>query len=405
MILSSFDFSGGASSLARKLKIGITCYPTLGGSGVVATELGKLLAERGHEIHFITHSLPFRLGKFHKNIYFHEVEVNDYYVFRYPPYDLSLASKMAQVAKMQNLDILHVHYAVPHAICSYLAKQMLNNGLKTVTTLHGTDITVLAQDESLKDLIRLAIHQSDAVTAVSGDLINETRSLLDITTPIELTYNFVDKRIYYPRDVKSLRNDYAAPNEKILMHISNFRPVKRVSDVVSIFQKVQQKMPAKLLLVGEGPELSKIQHKINSLGLEDKVMFLGKQEDVAQIISLADVLLLPSEKESFGLVALEAMACGVPTIGSTAGGIPELVVHGETGYLAEIGDVDTMAEYTLKLLEDCELHKQFKEACIERAHTEFCNDKITYEYESIYYKVLGLESELEPFSSDLCKSN
>lgn len=404
MILSSFDFSGGASALTRKLKIGITCYPTLGGSGVVATELGKLLAERGHEIHFITHSLPFRLGKFHKNIYFHEVEVNDYYVFRYPPYDLSLASKMAQVAKMQNLDILHVHYAVPHAICSYLAKQMLNNGLKTVTTLHGTDITVLAQDESLKDLIRLAIHQSDAVTAVSGDLINETRSLLDITTPIELTYNFVDKRIYYPRDVKSLRNDYAAPNEKILMHISNFRPVKRVSDVVSIFQKVQQKMPAKLLLVGEGPELSKIQHKINSLGLEDKVMFLGKQEDVAQIISLADVLLLPSEKESFGLVALEAMACGVPTIGSTAGGIPELVVHGETGYLAEIGDVDTMAEYTIKLLEDCELHKQFKEACIERAHTEFCNDKITYEYESIYYKVLGLESELEPFTSELCKS-
>lgn len=396
--------TGGASPLARKLKIGITCYPTLGGSGVVATELGKLLAEKGHEIHFITHSIPFRLGKFHKNIYFHEVEVNDYYVFRYPPYDLSLASKMAQVAKMQNLDILHVHYAVPHAVCAFLAKQMLNNGMKTVTTLHGTDITVLAQDESLKDLIRLAIHQSDAVTAVSQDLIKETRQLLDITTPIELTYNFVDKRIYYPRDVSTLRNDYAAPNEKILMHISNFRPVKRVSDVVDIFAKVSQQIPTKLLLVGEGPELTKIQCKINNLGLEDKVLFLGKQEDVAQIISLADVLLLPSEKESFGLVALEAMACGVPTIGSNAGGIPELVTHGETGYLSDIGDVDSMADNALQLLRDEKLHEQFKAACIKRAQEDFCNDRITYEYESIYYKVLGLESEIEPLPADICLS-
>jgi len=363
-----------------------------------------LLAERGHEIHFITHSVPFRLGKFHKNIYFHEVEVNDYYVFRYPPYDLSLASKMAQVAQMQNLDLIHVHYAIPHAVCAYLAKQMLNNGLKTVTTLHGTDITVLAQDESLKDLIRLAIHQSDAVTAVSQDLIQETRQLLDITTPIELTYNFVDKRIYYPRDITGLRQDYAAPNEKILMHISNFRPVKRVSDVIDIFEKVQRKLPAKLLLVGEGPELSKIQCKIKSLGLEHKVMFLGKQEDVAQIISLADVLLLPSEKESFGLVALEAMACGVPTIGSTAGGIPELVTHGETGYLSPIGDVDGMADNAVKLLSDELLYQSFVAACIDRAHHEFCNDRITYEYESIYYKVLGLESEVKPFINDLCRS-
>lgn len=395
---------GGASNLTRKLKIGITCYPTLGGSGVVATELGKLLAERGHEIHFITHSIPFRLGKFNKNIYFHEVEVSDYYVFRYPPYDLSLASKMAQVAKMQNLDILHVHYAVPHAVCAYLAKQMLNNGMKTVTTLHGTDITVLAQDESLKDLIRLAIHQSDAVTAVSQDLIQETRKLLEIATPIELTYNFVDKRIYYPRDVKSLRQDYAQPHEKILMHISNFRPVKRVSDVIEIFNRVQSKIASKLLLVGEGPELSKIQCMIQKLGLEDKVMFLGKQEDVAQIISLADVLLLPSEKESFGLVALEAMACGVPTIGSNAGGIPELVQHGKTGYLASIGDVDKMAEYALKLLQNETLHEQIKQACIDRAHHDFCNDRITNQYESLYYKVLGLESEIEPFSSNLCST-
>ncbi|GGG58479.1 N-acetyl-alpha-D-glucosaminyl L-malate synthase BshA [Paenibacillus radicis (ex Gao et al. 2016)] len=380
--------------MARKLKIGITCYPTLGGSGVVATELGKLMAERGHEIHFITHSIPFRLGKFHKNIYYHEVEVNDYYVFRYPPYDLALASKMAQIAKREKLDLLHVHYAVPHAVCAHLAKQMVGDDLKTVTTLHGTDITVLAQDESLKDLIRLAINQSDAVTAVSQDLINETRSLLDITKPIDLTYNFVDKRIYYPREAASLRADYAAPHEKVLMHISNFRPVKRVGDVVEIFEKVAARMPAKLLLVGEGPELSKIQCRITQMGLEDRVHFLGKQEDVAQVISIADLLLLPSEKESFGLVALEAMACGVPTIGSTAGGIPELVTHGETGYLCPIGDVEGMAGYAVRLLSDEKLHASFKEACIQRARYEFCNDKITTEYEEIYYRVLGIEAQL-----------
>ncbi|KQO17361.1 N-acetyl-alpha-D-glucosaminyl L-malate synthase BshA [Paenibacillus sp. Leaf72] len=388
--------------MARKLKIGITCYPTLGGSGVVATELGKLLAERGHEIHFITHSIPFRLGHFNKNIFFHEVEVNDYYVFRYPPYDLSLASKMAQVAKMEKLDLLHVHYAVPHAVCAHLAKQMIGDELKTVTTLHGTDITVLAQDESLKDLIRLAINKSDAVTAVSQDLIQETRKLLDITKPIDLTYNFVDKRIYYPRDVASLRLDYASPNEKILMHISNFRPVKRVSDVIEIFQQVAKKVPSKLLLVGEGPELSKIQCKIREMGLEDRVVFLGKQEDVAQVISLADVLLLPSEKESFGLVALEAMACGVPTIGSTAGGIPELVTHGETGFLSPIGDVDSMAANAIRLLTDEELHAKFKEACIYRACHAFCNDRITAEYEEIYYRVLGMEAEL-PASAVVCE--
>jgi N-acetyl-alpha-D-glucosaminyl L-malate synthase BshA len=380
--------------VTKKLKIGITCYPTLGGSGVVATELGKLLAERGHEIHFITHSIPFRLGHFHKNIFFHEVEVNDYYVFRFPPYDLSLASKMAQVAKMQQLDLLHVHYAVPHAVCAYLAKQMIGDGLKTVTTLHGTDITVLAQDESLKDLIRLAIHQSDAVTAVSNDLINETRNLLDIMTPIDLTYNFVDKRIYYPRDSASLRADYVKPHEKVLMHISNFRPVKRVGDVIDIFAKVAEKMPAKLMLVGEGPELTKIQCKIKNMGLEDRVVFLGKQEDVAQVISLADVLLLPSEKESFGLVALEAMACGVPTIGSNAGGIPELVTHGETGFLSPIGDVDSMAENAIRLLQDEKLHEQFRKACIFRATHEFCNDVITAQYEQIYYRVLGIEAEM-----------
>ncbi len=380
--------------MTRKLKIGITCYPTLGGSGVVATELGKLLAENGHEIHFITHSIPFRLGQFHKNIFFHEVEVNNYYVFRYPPYDLSLASKMAQVAEMQKLDILHVHYAIPHAVCAFLAKQIHGKGLKTVTTLHGTDITVLAQDESLKDLIRLAIHESDAVTAVSQDLIRETRELLDITTPIDLTYNFVDKRVYYPRDTSSRRGDYAAPDEKILMHISNFRPVKRVGDVIDIFRRVSEHVPAKLLLVGEGPELSRIQCQIREMGMEDRVHFLGKQEDVAEVISLADLMLLPSEKESFGLVALEAMGCGVPTIGSTAGGIPELVSHGETGFLSPIGDTADMARNAARLLTNPAMYDQFRSACIRRAYGEFCNERITREYEKIYYRVLGMEAEL-----------
>ncbi|MDN4601836.1 N-acetyl-alpha-D-glucosaminyl L-malate synthase BshA [Paenibacillus sp. F6_3S_P_1C] len=375
----------------QKLKIGITCYPSLGGSGVVATELGKLLAEQGHQVHFIANSIPFRLGTFQKNIFYHEVEVNDYYVFRYPPYDLSLATKMAQVAKAQKLDLLHVHYAVPHAVCAFLAKQMVGEDLKVVTTLHGTDITVLAQDESLKDLIRLAINESDAVTAVSQDLIRETIDLLDIRRPIDLTYNFIDKRIYYPRDAASLRRDFAAPHEKILMHISNFRPVKRTQDVVEVFRQVQEQVPSKLLFVGEGPDLPKIQWKINELGLNDKVHFLGKQDDIAQVISMADVLMLPSEKESFGLVALEAMACGVPTIGSLAGGIPELVLHGKTGFLSPIGDTQSMAENTIRLLTDDRLTADFREACLKRAHHDFCNDAIRHEYEQIYYRVLGRE--------------
>ncbi|WP_166239436.1 N-acetyl-alpha-D-glucosaminyl L-malate synthase BshA [Paenibacillus turpanensis] len=381
--------------MPNKLKIGITCYPTLGGSGVVATELGKLLAEQGHQVHFISHSLPFRLGSYHKNIFYHEVEVNDYYVFRYPPYDLSLASKMAQVAKMQNLDILHVHYAVPHAICAYLAKQMVGDHLKVVTTLHGTDITVLAQDETLKEIIRLGINQSDAVTAVSQDLIRETVELLDIRKPIDLTYNFVDKRVYYPRDCSEYRCDFAEQGEKILMHISNFRPVKRVMDVVDIFHRVNEQVKSKLVFVGEGPDLPRVNQKVQELGLQDRVVFLGKQEEVADVISLADVLLLPSEKESFGLVALESMACGVPTVASEAGGIPELITHGETGYLAPIGDTASMAEYAIRLLSDDALYEKVSNACLTRARTVFCNDLIRYRYEDIYYRVLNREPQRE----------
>lgn len=376
--------------MKERLKIGITCYPTLGGSGVVATELGKLLAEKGHEVHFITHSMPFRLGKFDRNIFYHEVEVNDYYVFKYPPYDLSLASKLAQVAQLESLDLLHVHYAIPHAVCALLAKQMVGDHLKVVTTLHGTDITVLAQDESLSDLIRYAINQSDAVTAVSQDLIEETRRLLSIDKPIDLAYNFVDKRVYYPREVTALRKEFAQPDEKILIHISNFRPVKRVTDVVEIFNQVSKDVPSRLLFVGEGPELSKVLCRVKELGLLDRVTFCGKQDDVAQLLSLSDVMLLPSEKESFGLVALEAMACGVPTVASNTGGIPELIVHGESGFLADIGDIDQMAHYTKQLLTDSALYEKVTEACLYRARYTFCNDLITRQYEEMYYRVLGL---------------
>ncbi|MFE5317208.1 N-acetyl-alpha-D-glucosaminyl L-malate synthase BshA [Paenibacillus sp. NPDC056579] len=385
-----------------RLKIGITCYPTLGGSGVVATELGKLLAEKGHQVHFITHSMPFRLGKFDKNIYYHEVEVNDYYVFKYPPYDLSLASKLAQVVQLEELDLLHVHYAIPHAVCALLAKQMVNDRIKVVTTLHGTDITVLAQDESLSDLIRYAINRSDAVTAVSKDLIQETRNLLSIDKPIDLAYNFVDKRVYYPREVSALRKEFAHPDEKILIHISNFRPVKRVTDVVEVFDRISKDVPSRLLFVGEGPELSKVLCKVKEKGLLDRVTFCGKQDDVAQLLSLSDVMLLPSEKESFGLVALEAMACGVPSVASNAGGIPELITHEETGFLAEIGDVDQMAHYTKMLLTDPGLYEKMREACLYRARYTFCNDIITRQYEEIYYRVLGIpmpdELKLKPLN-------
>jgi N-acetyl-alpha-D-glucosaminyl L-malate synthase BshA len=374
-----------------RLKIGISCYPTLGGSGVVATELGKLLAERGHEVHFISHSMPFRLGRFDRNIYYHEVEVSDYFVFHYPPYDLALASKLAQVAKMENLDLLHVHYALPHAVCALLAKQMVGDRLKVVTTLHGTDITVLAQDQSLSDLIQHAINHSDAVTAVSEDLIRETRSTLDITRHIDLAYNFVDKRVFYPRDVHSLKKEFAEPGDRILLHMSNFRPVKRVMDVVDIFAKVNMEVPCRLVFAGDGPELSRAMTKVREMGLMDRVIFCGRQDDVAEILSLADIMLLPSEKESFGLVALEAMACGVPTVGSLAGGIPELISDGETGFLSPIGDTDSMANNVIRLLRDKELYRRFSQACLARARKTFCNDLITFQYEQIYYRVLGRE--------------
>lgn len=377
------------------MKIGITCYPSLGGSGIVATELGKFLAERGHTVHFITSGVPFRLGTYMRNIYYHEVEVNSYSVFRYPPYDLTLASRMAQVARMAELDLLHVHYAVPHAVSAYLAKLMVGDHLKVVTTLHGTDITVLGYDPTLIDIIRFGIQRSDYVTAVSESLIQETKQLICHDQEIACIYNFIDPAQYYRHDVTTLRREYVNLDQKLLVHLSNFRKVKRAPDCVRILQQVRQQVDAKLLFIGEGPELPAVQQLTFELGLQDYVMFLGKQEDITPMLSMADLMLLPSEKESFGLSALEAMACGVPVIASRAGGIPEVVIHGETGFLAPIGAVDQMAADALKLLKHPMLWAEMSQHAVNWAKTHFAAERIVTQYEEIYRKVLEGEGRRE----------
>ncbi|WP_227936217.1 N-acetyl-alpha-D-glucosaminyl L-malate synthase BshA [Alkalihalobacillus deserti] len=372
-----------------KLKIGISCYPTVGGSGVIATELGKLLAERGHEVHFITSSVPFRLDRVYPNIYYHEVEVNQYSVFQYPPYDLTLASKMAEVAKRQKLDLIHVHYAVPHAICAILAKQMLGNNLKIITTLHGTDITVLGYDPSLKDIIKFGIEQSDLVTAVSNDLVTQTRELVPTEKEIETVYNFIDERVYTKRDVEELKVHYKiAKDERVIIHISNFRPVKRVPDIVKSFALISKKVKSKLLLIGDGPELAVARQLVKEFEIEDQVLFLGNQKHIAELLSMSDLMLLLSEKESFGLVALEAMACGVPVIGTNAGGIPEVITDGVTGYLCDVGDVTCVADKAIMLLSDNSSYAAFSLRAIEHVRSVFHSQIIVSEYENLYKKVL-----------------
>ncbi|WLR56568.1 N-acetyl-alpha-D-glucosaminyl L-malate synthase BshA [Mesobacillus subterraneus] len=378
----------------KKLKIGITCYPTVGGSGVVATELGKLLAEKGHEIHFISSSLPFRLKKMYRNIYSHEVEVNQYSVFQYPPYDIALTSKIAEVAVLENLDVLHVHYAIPHAVCAILARQMSGRDLKIVTTLHGTDITVLGYDPSLTDAIRFGIEKSDYVTAVSNSLIQQTHDLIKPNKEIGCVYNFIDTRINKRTDSSELRNEFGIlPEEKVVIHVSNFRPVKRVQDVIKTFAGIAEKMPAKLLLVGDGPEMKIVCNLASELGIRDKVLLLGKQERVEELYSLSDLMLLLSEKESFGLVALEAMACGVPCIGTNVGGIPEVIVDGKTGYICELGHIEEITEKAIELLSNPEIHKQFAENSIERAEKSFSAEQIVSEYESIYYNLIRQDQQ------------
>ncbi len=378
----------------RRLKIGITCYPTIGGSGVIATELGKLLAKNGHEVHFITSSMPFRLEKANRNIYFHEVEVNQYAVFRYPPYDLTLASKMAEVADREGLDILHVHYAMPHAVCAYLAKQMAGDHLKIVTTLHGTDITVLGYDPSLSQMVRFGIEQSDVVTAVSKDLILQTQELLHTDKEIVPVYNFVDEEIYKEQSLPDLKKELGiAEKEKVLIHISNFRHVKRVQDVVETFYKIQESLSAKLLLIGEGPEFPLVFEQVKRLGIENKVLFLGKQENVAELLAISDLALLLSAKESFGLILLEAAACGVPSIGTRIGGIPEVIDHGETGFLVNLGDTASAAAHAVAILTDSDNYSKMSRAALKKAADVFHSEIILNQYESLYYDVLSDKSE------------
>ncbi|NSL52270.1 N-acetyl-alpha-D-glucosaminyl L-malate synthase BshA [Calidifontibacillus erzurumensis] len=378
-----------------KLKIGITCYPTVGGSGVVATELGMLLAEKGHEIHFIASSVPFRLNKWYPNLYFHEVDVNQYSVFKYPPYDLSLASKMAEVAKREQLDLFHVHYAIPHAISAYLAKQMVagsNSNLKIITTLHGTDITVLGHDPSLQELIRFGIEQSDIVTAVSKSLVEETYRLVETKKEIETVYNFVDDRVYYRRERPFLKQQYGIlDDEKVIIHISNFRHVKRVPDVVEAFAIIENHIKAKLLLVGDGPEFTVVCKKVKELGLTDRVHFLGKQENIEEILSISDLMLLLSEKESFGLTLLEAMACKVPCIGTNIGGIPEVIEDGQTGFICELGDIKDVAEKAVILLSNDDLYEKMSNQAYLRTKNLFNASKIVDQYEQIYYRSLMMK--------------
>src|SRR3990170_6552592 len=327
------------------MKIGITCYPTYGGSGVVGTELGIELAERGHEIHFIASASPIRLRKPNSRITFHEVEAVDYPLFEHPPYALALATKMLDVAESADLDLLHVHYAIPHSVSAFLARSMLApRKLPFITTLHGTDITIVGIDSSYLGITRFSIAQSDAVTAISRYLQEKTLAEFEIQANIEVIYNFVNCDNYKRVPDPEYRSHFAPDGEKILAHLSNFRAVKRVMDVVEIFARVLEKVPAKLLMIGDGPDRAAAEHLAHKRGVQDHTFFLGKQENVEQILGIADVLLLPSEMESFGLAALEAMACEVPPIASRVGGGPELVTHGVDGYLAEAGDVETMAE-------------------------------------------------------------
>ena len=372
----------------RKLKIGITCYPTVGGSGVIATELGKMLAEKGHEIHFITSSVPFRLNKIYPTITFHQVEVNSYSVFQYAPYDIALANKMAEVIQDEGLDVLHVHYAIPHAVCAILAKDMANSDIGIVTTLHGTDITVLGYDSSLTGAIQYGIEKSDVVTAVSTSLVKQTRELITTKKEIETIYNFVDEREYHKKDANKLKELLGIKeNEKVVIHVSNFRKVKHVPDVVKSFELMHKEVPAKLLLVGDGPEKHPVMEYVKGKPIEKDVLFLGKQENVSELYSISDLMLLLSEKESFGLVLLEAMACEVPCIGTAVGGIPEVIIPGENGYLVPLGDIDSVAEYGLKILKDPHLHNQLKKRAVQIVKERFSSSQIVEQYEKMYERV------------------
>jgi L-malate glycosyltransferase len=372
------------------MNIGIVCYPTFGGSGVVATELGKALASKGHKVHFITYSQPTRLDFFNENLFYHEVTFTSYPLFQYPPYELALASKMVNVVQFEKLDLLHVHYAIPHASSAYMAKQILKSQGKeipVVTTLHGTDITLVGKDPSYEPVVTFSINQSDGVTAVSEDLRKDTFGHFNITNEIDVIPNFIDLERFRKQKKDHFKKAIAPFDEKLIVHTSNFRKVKRVEDVIRVFCNIRKEIPAKLLLVGDGPERIKIEALCREMGNCQDIRFLGKLEAVEEVLSVADLFILPSEKESFGLAALEAMACEVPVISSNAGGIPELNIHGKTGFLSKVGDVEDMSRNALLILKDENL-PIFKINALERAK-EFDVHKIVPLYEDVYSTVMN----------------
>jgi L-malate glycosyltransferase len=380
------------------LRIGITGYPTYGGSGVVATELGLELAQRGHDVHFISYAQPIRLDRPTANIHYHEVEVSRYPLFDYPPYDLALATRMAEVSELYDLDLLHVHYAIPHSVSAMLARQMLAAGSKPrklpfVTTLHGTDITLVGQDRSYLPITRYSIEQSDGVTAISQYLRERTLREFDVKNHIEVIYNFVNCDIYCrDKNFNERRAEYAPNGERILIHVSNFRPVKRVTDVIEIFDRVRKQIPAKLLLLGDGPDRSPAEWLAVKKGIHNDVIFLGKREQVYETLAISDVLVMPSELESFGLAALEAMACEVVPVATRVGGVPELIEHEKSGFLAEVGDVETMARYAIEILKDESRLRAMGKQCREAARARFCTTKIIPHYEEFYRRVLERSS-------------
>jgi N-acetyl-alpha-D-glucosaminyl L-malate synthase BshA len=392
--------------MTPKRKIGITCYPTYGGSGVVATELGIELAVRGHEIHFITSSPPFRLNGREANIHFHEVNPYTYPLFEHPPYDLALATRMAEVAEFYSLDLLHVHYAIPHSISALLARQMLETQqqpsrrryLPFITTLHGTDITLVGLDRSYLPITQFGIEQSDGVTAISSYLRERTREAFSIQGEIEVIRNFVNCDVYArdPAKVAAMRPRYASDDEKLLVHLSNFRPVKRILDVVAVFARIAKALPARLMMIGDGPDRSAAEHLAVALGVADRIHFLGKQDNVNELLPLADLMLMPSEMESFGLAALEAMACSVPSIATGVGGVSELIDDGINGLLFPLGDVEAMADAAIELLGDPPRLAAMAAAARRNASDRFCSTRIIPLYEQYYERVLARSGDLQP---------
>jgi N-acetyl-alpha-D-glucosaminyl L-malate synthase BshA len=373
------------------MNIGIVCYPTFGGSGVVATELGKALADKGHNVHFITYSEPARLDAFQPNVFYHEVSFQNYALFQYAPYETALASRMVDIIKYEKLDVLHVHYAIPHASAAYLAKMILKDEgihIPIITTLHGTDITLVGKDPTFSPVVTFAINHSDGVTAVSDSLRRDTYDNFKITRDIEVIHNFIDLKRFTKIDKNHFKKLIAPNNEKILIHTSNFRKVKRVEDVIYVFKNVREKMDSKLLLVGDGPERNNVESICRTIGYCDDIRFLGKQDAVEELLAIADLFILPSEKESFGLAALEAMACEVPVISSNTGGLPEINIQGITGYMSNVGDIEDMSKNAIHILEDETRLNEFKANALAQAK-QFEISKILPKYEDYYLKVIA----------------